>query len=191
LSSIYMGGDYFFAAKYLNNAEIISYHFSSRLFYISYVAYFSYIQFAAKNISINTQNNHVDHIWVVIKKSLSIGLLSVALVLTVAIFLNYFDILNMLGARDGLLVMPLLWSAALYYIARVVRDVGLVIVWNLGFQRFLYAIHAMEVFFCLLLLTLISPYSAGIGIFLAMAIVSLLSSILIYGSLVRLRLKII
>ncbi|MDA0237634.1 MAG: hypothetical protein O3B03_03875, partial [Proteobacteria bacterium] len=50
LSLVYLGADSFFAAKYLTDTDLVAYHFSSRLFFISFIAYFSYIQYKARNI---------------------------------------------------------------------------------------------------------------------------------------------
>ena len=98
--------------------------------------------------------------------------------------LSWSELLDSIDAKD-LLITPLVLSAALYYGIRVFRDVGLVIIWNLGLQRILYAIHSVEVILCFLLLGLMAPNLGGIGIFYAMAIVASVSSSFIYVTLYR------
>ncbi len=182
MSSVYLGADYFFAARYLSDAEITAYHFSSRLFFISYVAYFSYVQFQAKSISAEMHLKHPQRIWVIAKGAAGIGMLSVGLVLASAIGIEWSGALEMIGAR-GLVVTPLILLAAVYYGARVFRDVGLVLIWNLGRQRLLYAVHATEVVLCLLLLNALAPMFGANGIFAAMAIVAVFSTIVLYTAL--------
>ena len=184
MSSAYLGADYFFAARYLTDAEMTAYHFSSRLFFISYVAYFSYVQFKAKNIVAETHLKHPQKIWTIAKGAVGIGMLSVALVLVSAIAIEWSGALDMIGAR-GFVVTPLILLAALYYGARVFRDVGLVLMWNLGHQRLLYAVHAIEVVLCLLLLNALAPGFGGNGIFASMAIVAVFSTAVIYTALRR------
>lgn len=182
LSSVYLGADYYFAAKYLDNMEMIAYHFSSRLFFISYIAYFSYIQYGARSITANMRFALPKQIWSVFKGAVFIGMLSVILVLIAAVLIDWSGGFDTIGA-PGLVVMPLILSAALYYAIRVFRDVGLVVVWNLGLQRFLYATHILEVVFSFLLLEMLAPELGGKGIFYAMALVSALSSAVIYIAL--------
>ena len=184
MSSLYLGVDYFYAARHLANEEMIAYHFSSRLFFISFVPYFAYVQFKAKSIASEICFMHPQQIWVVVKGSIVIGVLSVLLVFVGTIWIDWSGGLEMIGAH-GLLVIPLIISAALYYCVRVFRDVGLVIVWNLGRQRMLYAVHMLEVVLCLLLLNVLEPDLGGKEIFFAMASVAALSAAVIYVLLGR------
>lgn len=187
LSSVYMGADYFFAAKYLTNVEMIAYHFSSRLFFISYVAYFSYVQYRARSITAATYVEHPKQIWEVVKGAAIIGTFSVVLVLVVTVIMVLSGVLDRIAA-PGLVVMPLILSAALYYCIRVFRDVGLVLIWNLGFQRVLYPLHTLEVVLGFLLLSILAPELGGKGIFFAMALVAALSTALIYIAICRMSL---
>ena len=184
MSSTYLGADYFFAARLLTNEKMIAYHFASRLFFISYVAYFAYIQYNAKSISSETSIGNPQHIWVVAKNAVGIGVLCVFLVLVVTVFLDRSGCLELIGVSD-LVVVPLIISAAVYYGTRVFRDVGLVIIWNLGRQRLLYVIHLLEVMGCLLLLNTLTPELGGAGIFLSMALVSAVTAGTIYAVLGR------
>jgi hypothetical protein len=184
LTLLYLGADYFFAAKYLAGKEMIAYHFASRLFFISFVAYFAYVQFGARGITVATRFTRPDLIWSLVKSGVAIGLLSVSIILASAMLLSWSEFLNSIGAKE-LLISPYVLSAALYYGIRVFRDVGLVVVWNLGIQRVLYIVHVIEVIVCFVLLGVMAPTLGGVGIFYAMAIVALLSSILIYASLGR------
>jgi len=184
MSSIYLGADYFFAARHLTNGEMIAYHFASRLFFISYVAYFAYVQHKGKGISSETCIENPLQIWIVAKNAVVIGVLSVFTVLVLTVLLDRSGGLALLGI-DGMADIPLIISAAVYYCARVFRDVGLVIIWNLGRQRLLYAIHLMEVMGCLLLLNTPTPESGGTGIFFSMALVAAVSAGIIYAVLGR------
>jgi len=189
LSSLFLGADYFFAARYLSDADMVSYHFSSRIFFISYVAYFSYVQFQAKIISAETLVAQPNHLWVVIKDAITIGILAVIMVLVGIIFIDSTGLLEIIGA-DRLVVIELILSAALYYTTRVFRDVGVVLIWNLGIQRLLYAVHMLEVVLALLLLNMLAPELGAKGIFFAMAIVSASSTIVIYIGLLQILKKI-
>ena len=184
MSSIYMGADYFFAARYLTNEEMIAYHFASRLFFISYVAYFAFVQYKAKSISSETCIGNPQQIWVVAKNAVAIGVLCVFLVLLLTIFLDRSGGLELIGA-DGLVVMPLIISATIYYGARVFRDVGLVIIWNMGRQRLLYLVHMLEVMGCLIMLNILTPELGGAEIFFAMGLVAAFSAAIIYAVLFR------
>jgi len=184
LSSMYLGIDYFYAARNLTNEEMISYHFASRLFFISYIAYFSYIQIEAKGISLDIKLSHPQHIWKVTTRAIEIGMLSVLSVVVSIIFIDWSGGLEMIGSQV-LLDIPIILSAALYYLIRVIRDVGVVIVWNLGRQRLLYAIHILEVIFSYLLLNIKSTVLDGKEIFFAMAVVSSISAVWIFVALGR------
>lgn len=182
LSSIYLGADYFFAANYLDNAEIIAYHFSSRLFFISYVAYFSYVQYKARSINNSSFISNPPQIWSVVKASVFIGVFSIILILCAVGIIKWSGGLAIIGAQK-LLVMPLILSAALYYGIRVLRDVGLVIVWNFGFQKLLYVVHFLEVIGAFLLLKILAPKLGGVGIFFAMTSTAAFSTFVIYIAL--------
>ena len=184
MSSLYLGADYFFGARHLTNEEMIAYHFASRLFFISYVAYFAYVQYRVKSISSETFIENPRQIWVVAKNAFGIGVLSVFLVLVVTVFLDRSGVLHLIGI-DGMVAIPLITSAAVYYVARVFRDVGLVIIWNLGCQQLLYVIHLLEVAGCLLLLDTLAPGLSGIGIFFSMTLVAVVSAGIIYAVLGR------
>lgn len=184
MSSFYLGADYFFAARHLTNEEMIAYHFASRLFFISYVAYFAYVQYKAKSISSKTCIGNPQQIWVVAKNAVGIGVLCVFLVLLLTIFLDQSGGLELIGV-GGLVVIPLIISAATYYAARVFRDVGLVIIWNLGHQRLLYVVHLLELMGCLLLLNTLASDLGGAGIFFSMALIAAFSAAIIYAALFR------
>jgi hypothetical protein len=178
LSSLYLGADYFFAAQYLTNEEMVAYHFSSRLFFISYVAYFSYVQYRAKGIAAETYFSNPQQVWGVARRALVIGVIAVVVVLVAGLAIKWSGSLDMIGA-SGLVVAPLLVSAALYYGFRVFRDIGLVIFWNFGHQKLLYVVHVLEVVLCVLLLNVLAPELGGKGIFFAMAFVAAVSTIVI------------
>ena len=178
LSSIYLGADYFFAAQHLTNEEMVAYHFSSRLFFISYVAYFSYVQYSAKGIAAETYYTDPQQVWGVARRASVIGVIAVVVVLAAALAIKWSGGLDMIGAH-GVVVAPLLLSAALYYGFRVFRDVCLVMTWNFGHQRLLYVVHVLEVVLCVLLMSVLAPKFGGKGIFFAMAFVAAVSTVLI------------
>lgn len=185
MSSIYLGADYFFASRYLTNEELLTYYFTSRLFFIPYAAYYAYIQMKAKNISAVISISQSLQVWKVTKISIGFGLLSVGLLLLGTIFLDFSDAMPAIGL-SGLMDMTLILSASIYFSVRVFRDVGLVMIWNLGRHRLLYLVHGSEAILCLPILIVISSQSLeGKGLFIGMALVAIVSSILIFIGLRR------
>ena len=185
LSLIYLGADYFFAANYLVDTDLVSYHLSSRLFFLSFIAYFSYVQYKARNI---TNDMHYHQILRFVRCGLLIGLLSVAFLLTIALLIEITGVIKYIGASD-FFVISLIFSAGLYFAMRVFRDVGLVVIWNLGLKQFLYALHFFEVILCFLLLSAFAPIFGAKGMFFVMAFVATLSSIAIYITLYKILTK--
>jgi O-antigen/teichoic acid export membrane protein len=184
LSTIYLGADYFFIAKYLQASDLISYHFSSRLFFISYVVYYSYLQFQAKNISKEIAVRDSASVWVVIKDTIKVGFSAVIAILAFALFLLWMGASNFLGVGGALIISMVCWSA-FYYAARVVRDVGVVLAWNMDSRGLLYTVHGLEVAFGIFLLSIFTPRYGGAGAFGAMAGTSLLSAIVVFICLGR------
>ena len=179
LSSIFLGADYYFVAHYLSSTEVISYHFSARFFFLSYVAYFAYVQHQAKNLNPATLARGVGQVKKILKESICIGLVSVALILGGVIVLEYWKIFDLFTSK-GLVITSLLLTAAFYYSIRVFRDVGLVVLWNLGVKSALYKVYLLEVTLGLVMLGVLAPQFAGVGIFLAMALTSLVSTAVIF-----------
>ena len=182
LSLLYVGADYFFAASHLTDADLVSYHFSSRLFFLSFIAYFSYIQYRARNI---TNDMHYDQMLGFVRWGLLIGVSSVAFLLTIALVIEITGAIEYIGASE-FFVISLIFSAGLYFGVRVFRDVGLVVIWNLGLKKFLYTLHFFEVLLCFLLLSTFAPIFGAKGMFSVMAFVATLSSIAVHITLYRL-----
>jgi hypothetical protein len=181
LSLLYLGADYFFAANHLMDADLVSYHFSSRLFFLSFITYFSYVQYRARNI---TNDMHYDQILGFVRWGLLIGVSSVAFLLTIALLVEITGVIEYIGASD-FFEISLIFSAGLYFGMRVFRDVGLVVIWNLGLKQFLYMLHFFEVLLCFLLLSTFAPIFGAKGMFYVMAFVSILSSIAIHITMYR------
>ena len=180
LASIYLGADYFFAAVYLSSAEVVAYHFVSRLFFISFVAYFAYVQHQARGISRATLFVTPHKVWSIMQRSVLVGGLSVIAVLLTALVLEWSGGMALIGA-SGLVSTSLILAAAVYYGTRVIRDVGLVLVWNMGEQRLLYGVHALEVALVLILLGAFASKWGSVGIFLSMALVAAVSATAVYA----------
>lgn len=188
LSSIYLGLDYFFVARSLLDSEISSYHFASRLFFISYIAYISYIHYAIKNISSNFYIENKNEVSRVSKIAIITGFIAVNLILIIVILIWRLEGFSIIGINH-IIAIPIIVSAGFYYSIRVIRDVGLVIVWNLGHKRMLFFIHTLEVILAVLLLNLFANKYNGVGIFLSMGFVSIISSYLIFIYLRKIKIK--
>lgn len=184
LSSIFLGADYYFVAHYLSNEEIVSYHFTTRFFFFSYVAYFSYIQHSAKNLTINALYKETEHVKKIMTRSIAVGLVSVGLVSASVLAFDLSGGFSLIIERP-LIVPSLLMAATLYFLLRVFRDTGLVLLWNLGVKPLLYKVYLLEVLLGFGLLLLFSDSYAGIGIFLAMSLTVFASTLIVFYTINR------
>ncbi|MBC2770561.1 hypothetical protein [Pusillimonas minor] len=181
LSSIFLGADYIFVAHFLPAEEAVAYHFSVRFFFISYVAYFAYIQHQAKFITRAslTGRNEIKR---AVFESILIGLISVLLVAISVFSLDYYGIFHYV-TNQVVLVNTIFFAATFYFSIRVFRDIGLVVLLNMGMKIALYKLYAFEVFFGIPMLYLLTKELSGLGIFIAMGLTVLISTVGIYYSL--------
>ena len=182
LSILFLGSDYYFAAHYLNPNEIVSYYLVSRIFFISYVIYYGYVLHSSRRISTQPYQVRGCGIMSIFRDSCSVGIFSVGCIYLLA------ALLNKVGAFDfithGVEVSQLLLLIGfLYFMVRVVRDVALVIVGAVNKKYLLYQAYLIEVIFGLSAMYLLVPRYKELGIFYALLVSCVFSSIfLIYKS---------
>ena len=177
LSTCYLGLDYFFAARYLSNEDIIIFHVTSRLFFISFIFYFSFVQYRAKKISSFILESSVSTISTVFYESVLVGLSAVFFVFIVGLILVEVGWLS--DWTNGINFDPVVLSWALcYYTIRVGRDALTVILSNLGSRQILSGAYCLELLVCLTLAPTMAKNYAASGIFCVMAVSSFASLIL-------------
>jgi hypothetical protein len=173
LSAIFLGSDYYFAAHYLSSVEIVSYFLVTRIFFISYIIYFAFLQFRAKKlwvINLTVGNQELSRI---IRESCLVGLVAVSIAYLIASYFESIGVFKLM--TDGVGVgQLLLFFGFIYFIIRVFRDVGLVLVGNLDAKRLLYQIYLIEVMLSLLLMYLTVPVYGAFGIFISLILACLL-----------------
>ena len=173
-STIFVGSDYFFVSHYLSPDQVAQYHLASRSFFISFAAYYAYAQHRARHV--NYEKFLIDErlIFLVSMQSISIGLISV-----LAVFCLIY-IAEIAGWLSYILVdtqfdRDILISAALYFGIRVPRDIGILILWNLGLKAVLTIVYFSEL--TLIFIILADPVFdvSGSDIFNSMASACLLA----------------
>ena len=177
LTTFYLGLDYFFAAHYLSNSEIISYHLNCRIFFISFIIYYSFITYKSKNISKSLLKSKKIDVLEVYKQSIFIGFISVISVFITTIIFYYFGFLKIL--TNGLnLDMNLVLHALAYFLVRVFRDNLLVILKCLHEIKIMFLSIIFEIILVLTFLKSLAPIFGGKGIFLAFLLASFTNLIL-------------
>lgn len=173
LAAIILGSDYYFAAHYMNSQEVVSYHLATRIFFISFVAYYAYVQHSARRLSVRMLKGVDGVVKSILKDSVSIGLLMVFAVYGVVAVLDGLDVFSHITNGNGI-GQGLLFSALVYFITRVCRDVGLVVVLGLNARKIMYKVYVMEALVSLCLMYLIVPKFGGQGLFASLTIACLL-----------------
>lgn len=173
LSALYLGLDYYFAAHYLSAAQVVSYHLVTRLFFISYVAYYAFVQHRARRLSCLSVGREVRSVSSIFKDSVVIGLGAVLAVYCLAV------VLEKVGAFDSItngvgINFTLLFSAFLYFVVRVCRDVALTIAGGLNARKTLYMVYLLELVVGLSVMSYMVPTYGGVGIFVSMSLASAL-----------------
>lgn len=173
LSSLYVGMDYFFAAHFLENLEINAYHIYSRIFFISFIFYYAYVQYSSKNISkykLIGQNAKIKNI---AKTSIFIGFIMVTTMFLIAMLCNYIGLISFI--TNGIEIQnSILLLAFIYYIIRVLRDVILVIMKCVNQIKKLLIIHIIEICLVLILLSSLVPFYGLKGIFISFSLSSII-----------------
>ena len=186
LSSLYIGMDYYFAAHFLESSDINAYHIYSRIFFISFLFYYAYIQYSSKNISQIYLKEEGEKIKKIIKVSTSIGFIAVISIFLIILFFDYIGLINLI--TNGIEINPAtLTFAFIYYLIRVFRDVILVIMKCINQINQLFKVHLLEILLAIILLNHLTPQYGIKGIFISFAFSS--SAGLIYLFLFNKRLK--
>ncbi len=178
LSALYLGLDYYFAAHYLSGEQVVSYHLATRVFFISYVAYYAFVQHRARHLSFLSEGSEVRAVSSIFKDSVVIGLGSVLTVYCLAIALERLGTFDSMTNGVGI-NFTLLFFAFLYFMVRVCRDVALVIAGGLNARKALYLVYLLELTVGLSVMPLIVPIYGGIGIFASMSLASTLGLFLL------------
>jgi len=180
LAAVFLGSDYYFAAHYMSSEQIVSYHVATRLFFFSFVAYFAFLMHRARRLSGLSLQSGVRAVSSIVKDSVLIGLVSVLLVYVAAAILEQFGAFN--GITDGVGIgHELLFSAFMYFMIRVCRDVGVIVAGLLNARAVMYKVYTLEVVVGLSLMYLIVPTYGGQGIFFSLTLACTLGlALLIY-----------
>jgi O-antigen/teichoic acid export membrane protein len=176
MSAIFLGSDYFFAAHYLNSSDVISYYLVTRIFFISFVIYYAHLLHRVKRLSTLDLLKNPSGLLSTIKDSLLVGVISVLVIYILSAILEIFGLLGYMTNGIGVSQF-LLFCGFLYFLTRVFRDVSVVIISSINNKRLLYKIYLIEIFTAVLLMFILVPKFAGIGIFISMMAACLLSLI--------------
>ena len=154
---------------FLKISEINEYHIYSRVFFISFIFYYSFIQYIFKNISKDYLIKNYKDIIKISKISIIIGLLAVIGMFIIAVIMNNYKIIFLL--TNGIyLNTNILCFAFLYYIIRVFRDVILVILKCTDFIKNSIIIHLIEIISVIFLMNYFIPKYQIKGLFLSFSI---------------------
>lgn len=179
LSAIFLGADYYFAAHYLDSEQIVSYHFATRFYFLSFVAYYAYVHHQSRRLTPDALKDGALQIRKIMKHSIFIGLVSVVFVYSSVIALDGLHVFERILDKS-VINHSLMLAALSYFSIRVLRDVGLVVMGNIGEKSILYKVYILEVSLGITLLSFIAPKFDGIGIFLSMAFTCLVSTYLLF-----------
>ncbi|OUX78404.1 MAG: hypothetical protein CBC19_04545 [Oceanospirillales bacterium TMED59] len=181
LSTIYVGMDYYFAAHYFEHSEIKSYHIYSRIFFISFIFYYSYIQYASKNISKEVFLNENVVVRRITRVSTFIGLIFVSSIFMFILLLDHLGVIAFV--TNGIEIDALTFATAFfYYLIRVFRDVLTVIMKCIDQIKTLFKVHLLEIGLALIFLNILIPKYGIKGIFISFFFSSLISLIYLYLS---------
>ncbi|QWD21893.1 hypothetical protein G6688_01735 [Polynucleobacter paneuropaeus] len=175
LSSVFLGSDYYFAAHFLNGDEVVSYHVTTRIFFISFVIYYAYLLHRAKNIK-KTHILESCQISLIAKEALVLGIASVISIGLIALFINnagfFIRLTNGVEISIGLLLL-----ATTYFLIRVCRDVGIMLLANLNYRLTIYKIHILEIAIGIGLMLYLVPIFGSKGIYFSLTCACLVSTI--------------
>lgn len=169
MALFFVGSDYYVAAHFLDEEDIVSYHFSTRCFFISFSAYFAFVQHKARHFTIGKLASHRWGLSPTILSSLGIGFLSTVLVYGIVCIADQLGLITSLINADSF-DFQLINFAFLYFIVRVPRDIGLLIIWNLGAKTKLAEIYLLEAMLGFGLLFFLFEPSEAKNIFVCMSL---------------------
>jgi len=178
MSAMYLGLDCYFVAQFLGGDEIISYHLVTRLFFISYIAYYAYAQHCTRHLSVCVAHAQWDAVYSFYKQSVSIGLAAVVLTYSAALILNQYGVFNLI-ANGNSFNYKLLLAAFVYYIIRVFRDVSLVISGVLGQVGLMYQVYLSEILIGLIAMLNWVPMFGARGVLFSMSLASIVGLFII------------
>ena len=179
LSAVFLGADYYFAAHFLESEQIVSYHFATRFYFLSFVAYYAYVHHQARRLTPTALKNSALEVNKIIRSSVLIGLVCVLFVYFTVVFLEEFHVFEQI-IKKSVINHSLMLAALCYFSIRVLRDVGLVVMGNMGQKYVLYKVYIVEVLLGVSMLSLTAERFQGIGIFLSMAFTCLVSTALLF-----------
>lgn len=169
LAAIFLGSDYYFAAHYMNGQQVVSYHLVTRIFFISFVPYYAYVQHSARRLSVRSLKGTDGVVKSILKDSVSIGLVMVFTVYGVVAFLDGTGVFERMTIGGGI-GQSMLFSAFVYYTIRVCLDVGLVVMLGLNARAIMYKVYALETVVGLSLMSVIVPKYGGQGLFTSLSL---------------------
>lgn len=183
LSALFLGFDYYFAAHYLNDIEIVSYFLVTRIFFISYIIYFAFLQYRSRKLWFINLKDENQKIIGIVKQSCVLGLAAVLITYLIAIILEEIGIFKLITYDVGVGQL-LLFLGYIYFTIRVLRDVGLIIVGNLGVKRLLYQIHLIETLLGFTLMYVLTPDYGAIGILVSLILACLAGFIFLISRII-------
>lgn len=169
LSSILLGLDTFMIARHLDGEGIVSYHVATRVFFLSFVAYYAYLVYAARRVTHADTAAAVAHVATIRRTANAIGFASVALMFLIALVLEESGLIALLtnGGRIG---GGLLLASLVYYLKRVYCDTGLTLIGNLSQRHRLAIIYLVQIGVSLVLMPVLASRLNGAGIMAALTV---------------------
>lgn len=103
----------------------------------------------------------------IFKESCQVGLVAVTMTYLVACLFEKIGIFQLMthGVGVGYLLLS---TGFIYFIIRVFRDAGLVLIGNIDAKRLLHQIYFIEVILSLVMMYLMAPVYGAIGIFISL-----------------------
>lgn len=179
LSALFLGADYYFAAHYLSGEDIVSYHFSTRFFFLSFVVYYAYAQYQARCLTLDSLAGNTIAVRKILRDPMLIGLSATVVVYVSVIALDNWQFFERIIGKS-VVDRYLMLGALAYFAIRVIRDVGVVVLANVGAKSMLCKIYGMEIVLGFALLSVAVKPFAVMGIFFAMAATCVVSTAMIY-----------
>lgn len=173
LSSVLLGLDYFFLSKYVISNEIISYHITTRFFYLSFIIYYAYLIHASRKIAIICNEESYQKINRIKSKTIFMGSFAVIAVYVLMLTLNFTGYMSLISDKTKI-SYNLMFVAFCYYLIRVYCDVNLVITNNLSHKKKLIYTYSFQIMVCLILMPILVKAWGTIGILIALSAAYLL-----------------
>jgi len=168
LSSFLLGLDYLVISYFSNSDELLSYHLTVRFYYFSFMMYYGYIIFAAKNIGKISNEQTNKQILKVKRHSVIIGVFFTICVYIIIQFLNTFGFLDII--TNGIKInQNILFVAFIYYVIRVFADTRIIIAQNLSEKINLIKLYSLQIFISLVLMPPLCYYFGGVGVLLSLS----------------------